>query len=592
MSWDTVTPYHLGFREFAQAFEAYGFEEIHQGAMPFLPAQPGLMLDVGAGSGRDAAWFAGHGWDVIAAEPADALRAEAARLHDLPAIRWISDSLPSLAHVQRLGLNFDLIWLSGVWMHVPPDERARSMRKLAMSLKPGGRLVMTLRHGPAPEGRPKWPGNAHEVERLGLDVGLALRVATEREDDASGRETVKWQTVILDMPDHGAGALPLLRGIILRQEKSSTYKLALLRCIARIADSSSNAARDFGDHVELPLGLVALYWIRMFKPLIARAWPQRPGETLAFASAGSYALGGIAPYDLRPGARFTGEQAAALRQALVHAARLITAMPARHLTYANDVPVFETQYGRAPARAGTLAIDQDLLWRLGKTRVPLAVWNVLRRMAAWIEPMLIAEWARMIRGYSARLGEAKRADDAIDALNWIEPIRDTGFVRELLSRRRASGNLIRCVWSGRVLAEEAPHIDHCLPWSAWPCNDLWNLMPASQALNLEKSDRLVTGAALSAAKSRIVDWWQQAYQDGGEPIRARFAEEATFSLPVRQHSTVDLDELFAAVDFRRLRLQQDTQAPEWPRGEPGSASPKRVTNERSLYTARPKIVTI
>jgi hypothetical protein len=410
-----------------------------------------------------------------------------------------------------------------------------------------------------------WPVDAHEVERLGLDVGLALRVATERHDDAGGREAVKWQTVILDMPDDGAGALPLLRGVILRQEKSSTYKLALLRCIARIADSSSNAARDCGESIELPLGLVALYWIRMFKPLVARAWPQRPGETLAFASAGSYALPGIAPYDLRPGARFHGDQAEALRLALVHAARLITAMPARHLTYANDVPVFETQYGRAPAKNALLAIDQDLLWRLGTTRVPLAVWNVLRRMSAWIEPMLIAEWARMMRGYAAKQGEAKRADDAIEALHWIEPMRDTGFVRDLVRQRRASGNLIRCVWSGRVLAEEAPHIDHCLPWSAWPCNDLWNLLPASKSLNLEKSDRLVTGAALSEAKPRILEWWQRAYLDADEPVKARFAEEATFSLPIRQTSKPDLEDLFAAVDFRRLRLQQDTQAPEWPR---------------------------
>jgi SAM-dependent methyltransferase len=577
VSWDSITPYHLGFREFSQAFEAYGFDDIHSGAIPFLPAQPGLMLDVGAGSGRDAAWFARRGWDVIAAEPADAMRAEAARLHNLPAIRWISDTLPALAHVQRLGLTFDLIWLSGVWMHVPPDDRARSMRKLAMSLKPGGRLVMTLRHGPAPEDRPMWPVDAHEVERLGLDVGLALRVATEHADDISGRKGVKWQTVILDMPDDGAGALPLLRGVILRQEKSSTYKLALLRCIARIADSSANAAHGSGDHIELPLGLVALYWIRMFKPLIARAWPQRPGETLAFPSASSYALPGIAPYDLRPGARFAGAQAEALRQALVHAARLITAMPARHLTYADDSPVFETLYGKAPAKGATLAIDHDLLWRLGTTRVSLAVWNVLRRMSAWIEPMLVAEWARIMRGYATKMGDARRADDATEVLNWVEPVRDTGFVRDLVRQRRASGNLIRCVWSGRVLADEVPHIDHCLPWSVWPCNDLWNLLPAASGLNLEKSDRLVTSAALSAAKSRIVDWWQQAYLDGAEPVKLRFAEEATFSLPVRRKPAVDLDDLFAAVDFRRLRLKQDTQAPEWPRvaPDPTSARPAR-----------------
>ena len=124
-----------------------------------------------------------RGWEVVAVEPAAAMRQDAARRHASPLIRWVDDRLPALAAVHRLGLGFDLVWLSGVWMHIPPEDRPRAMRKLATLLKPGGRLVLTLRHGPAPEGRPMWPVDANEVERLGLDHGLALRVATERVED-------------------------------------------------------------------------------------------------------------------------------------------------------------------------------------------------------------------------------------------------------------------------------------------------------------------------------------------------------------------------------------------------------------------------
>jgi hypothetical protein len=53
--------YNQGFAEFPAAFESYGFAEIHRSAIPFLPGKPGLMLDVGAGSGRDAAWPAAYG---------------------------------------------------------------------------------------------------------------------------------------------------------------------------------------------------------------------------------------------------------------------------------------------------------------------------------------------------------------------------------------------------------------------------------------------------------------------------------------------------------------------------------------------------
>ncbi len=304
MNRDTVAPYNRGFREFSASFDSFRFEELHRGALPFLPAVPGLALDVGAGSGRDARWLAARGWEVVAVEPAVAMREQAAS-HPGSGVRWLDDRLPALAGVHRLGLAFDLVWLSGVWMHVPPEDRRRAMRKMATLLKPGGRLVMTLRHGPAAEDRPMWPVDAHEVERLGLDFGLTLRVATDLADDLQGRADVRWQTVILDLPDDGAGALPLLRGVILRQEKSATYKLALIRCIARIADASANVARETDEHVELPLGLIALYWIRMYKPLVEHGLPQLPqNRPMAFVTDAFRALHATAPFDLRPGGVF------------------------------------------------------------------------------------------------------------------------------------------------------------------------------------------------------------------------------------------------------------------------------------------------
>jgi hypothetical protein len=54
--------------------------------------------------------------------------------------------------------------------------------------------------------------------------------------DGLGRAEIAWTTLILELPDDGTGALPLLRGMILDDRKSATYKLALLRVLARIAD--------------------------------------------------------------------------------------------------------------------------------------------------------------------------------------------------------------------------------------------------------------------------------------------------------------------------------------------------------------------
>jgi hypothetical protein len=51
----------------------------------------------------------------------------------------------------------------------------------------------------------------------------------------------------------GIGALPLLRHLILVDEKSSTYKIALLRIIARIADTAAGSALHDSEGVVLQL---------------------------------------------------------------------------------------------------------------------------------------------------------------------------------------------------------------------------------------------------------------------------------------------------------------------------------------------------
>jgi hypothetical protein len=97
------------------------------------------------------------------------------------------------------------------------------------------------------------------VEALAREHGLAVSRVTSNPAGPS-RPGVNWTTVCMTLPVDGAGALPLLRGIILNDEKSSTYKLALLRAVARVADLTPSLARAdlLEDVVEVPLGAVAL----------------------------------------------------------------------------------------------------------------------------------------------------------------------------------------------------------------------------------------------------------------------------------------------------------------------------------------------
>jgi len=360
--------------------------------------------------------------------------------------------------------------------------------------------------------------------------------------------------------------------VILNDQKFASYKLGLLRALCRAADGQAGMAEAQGeDSVVLPLGLVALNWLRLYLPLVDARLPQAPGnagpDRLGFAGPGFRALlAGLVPrLDLRVGARFAGPPAQAVQAAVQEAADLIAKMPATYMTYPNGGPVLPTIRRRARPASGEIVVDTAFLAGFGTLMVPRALWRALGRFAVWVEPALIAEWQRLMRGYAAR--QERVLDEGVlgAAMTWSEQARDTSLPRELAVAALRAGEPLHCVWSGRRLEEATLDIDHCLPWTTWPCGDLWNLLPADRRVNQhEKRDRMPADELLGRAAAPIQAWWQRAYLGEASPVLARrFSDEARASLPGLGGSTDSPAEVFAALRVQRLRLRHDQQAPEW-----------------------------
>lgn len=173
-----------GYAETADAlvtqYESIGFEDVHRDMLRLIPASPCRALDIGAGTGRDAAALARRGHSVTAVEPTAELRAHGQRLHRDAAIEWIDDSLPDLVRVAPRGERFDLILLSAVWMHLDVEQRRRAMRRVGELVAAGGLVLLSLRHGPVPEGRRMFEVSGEETAALAAEFGLRLRHRTER----------------------------------------------------------------------------------------------------------------------------------------------------------------------------------------------------------------------------------------------------------------------------------------------------------------------------------------------------------------------------------------------------------------------------
>lgn len=133
----------------ARRYDSVTTDALLSGLRDLIPPPPAPVLDIGAGSGRDTAWFLARGHAVTAAEPVAAFREMIARR--APATTLIETALPDLSGVSG---RYGLILVNAVWHHLDAAARDRALLRYGDLLAPDGRVFLALRRGPVPPGAP------------------------------------------------------------------------------------------------------------------------------------------------------------------------------------------------------------------------------------------------------------------------------------------------------------------------------------------------------------------------------------------------------------------------------------------------------
>lgn len=190
-----ISVYSTDGPDLVERFEAIDPAALYAPVAAFIPTTPVRIADIGAGTGRDAAWLAGMGHAVVAVEPAASLRAAGTALH--PDLAWLDDRLPALAGLEG---SYDRLLVSGVWQHLDDAARTVAMPRLAGLLAPGGVLVMSLRHGPGAPSRPVWPISVEDTIALAQTSGLRQVHCAEAASMQAGNRAagVTWTWVCLE----------------------------------------------------------------------------------------------------------------------------------------------------------------------------------------------------------------------------------------------------------------------------------------------------------------------------------------------------------------------------------------------------------
>ncbi len=192
----------IGYSKFVQKYikstNEIPFEIVHKDFLEFLPTAKSLILDIGAGIGRDAYEFSLKGHSVLAIEPLKEFRISGNSLYQSKNIKWIDDSLPELKKLIEYKNQVDFTLSSGVWHHLNEAEQEMAIRRVTQLLKPNGIFALSLRNGPAGVGIHVFPTNLQKIINYAKDHQLEVVFEIENQPSLmKNKEKVKWSRLVL-----------------------------------------------------------------------------------------------------------------------------------------------------------------------------------------------------------------------------------------------------------------------------------------------------------------------------------------------------------------------------------------------------------
>lgn len=181
---------------FFQTYNKIYFSSVHRPFIRFLPKQAAAsVLDIGCGSGRDARALAKRGYTVTAVDPSKEMLRLAQARDVKKIITWKKDALPRLPSLGNTSFSF--ILLSAVWMHIPPQQRDSSIKRISELLDDEGHLAITLRMGEQDENRMMYSVTLEELLTLASKYNLHPAYISRATKDSLNRSEVSWRKVVL-----------------------------------------------------------------------------------------------------------------------------------------------------------------------------------------------------------------------------------------------------------------------------------------------------------------------------------------------------------------------------------------------------------
>lgn len=318
----------------------------------------------------------------------------------------------------------------------------------------------------------------------------------------------------------------LIATILRHDRKVASYKIALIRSINDVVLGYSHISEN--SPVAIPLRMLASFWVAYYWPftdcdnpiiqgrsaqgkldisfrtsvtrlrqewqLLVESTRSSDGFFLASEFLTAHRRNNYPPKLVQAYYQSLTEIADALQQPIRYAGPgeySVFTRPKRWMQIKNAIPeivcIPETNSNDL-----CLVIDSEL-------------WSGFRDLSLWIEALCIHEWSlftQAITGLDRGIVYSLLTDrpDNRRPLTWE---------RNQIEILMMEGNTFSCPWTGKALKQNDYDLDHILPISVYPINEMWNLVPSDPTFNQHtKRNRLPSTDRLTNAFPHLVGTYQ------------------------------------------------------------------------------------
>lgn len=202
----TLRAYEKSASELASRYETADMADLHEILIRHLPSASSI-LEVGCGSGREAAFLLKRGFEVTAADASPLMLKEAANRHPELAPRLQVSTVPFDSGCSLLRLKFSAVLAIALAMHLTDDELKETINQFRGILNPGGIVILSASTGREEIAEKRDPDGRLYIERPPSDIeklftsGGFKRIASYQNCDSLDRP-VKWFSLVFEQcPD-------------------------------------------------------------------------------------------------------------------------------------------------------------------------------------------------------------------------------------------------------------------------------------------------------------------------------------------------------------------------------------------------------